>query len=90
MSKTMQAGMYIVVAGRVVEGDFIIKRTIGQSAVYRTYIILYYYYDQIRTGGVQINKTILSIPRGIMSVYIKEHAYIYLKSQNKNFAQKKG
>jgi len=68
----MQAGMYIVVVGRVVEGDFIIKthnrRVSCLSNVYN--IILYYYYDQIRTGGVQINTTIPSILWGIMAVYI--------------------
>lgn len=44
MSKTMQAGMYIVVAGRDVEGDFIIKthnrRVSCLSNVYNIILLL--------------------------------------------------
>lgn len=87
----MQVGMYIVVVGRVVEGDFIIKTHNRQvsclSNVYNIILLLRpesyrrctdkYNYSEYTSGY-----------NGCL--YYKGTRIFYLKSQNKNFAGKNG
>lgn len=86
----MQVGMYIMVVGRVVEGDFIIRthnrRVSCLSNVYN--IILLLRPESYRRCTDKYNYP--EYTSGYNSrLYYKGASVFYLKSPNKNFARKK-